>query len=487
MDLFANNPAIMAIIKVLMSLFVGLTNPTAQHLVALVLGIYYLNDCKSVRFTYIHFHNLIVKCKLKTLYYTFSKSRMNVDDFSREVSKLGLSLIPYDYVTLPIFFIIDDTMVEKYGKYFPAISKLFDHAAHNGTNYLTGHCFVCLVMVIPLPDVEKGVRYVRYPVGYRLWIPEKGKELTAKGKKSKSKKTKSKKAKNTKKAKSQIEAQNNKSKFVLAVELMQLVLEPTRKFVVLADSWFPKAEVIEFVNSNPNVEAVFNVPKNTVLYDTEVPERTGLRGRPCKIGKKISIEEDFTLIDIKNTDYNVGWRMVTTNLFGKCKSVMAMVTEAKASGSKRLYICTNPEICVVDIKFIEDETMRAIVKSIPQLACFACYTLRWGIEIGFMEQKAYWGFSDYLLRSIKGIERLINVQSIGYAVLCLLPWVDEQFASLKNLSIQERRYEVGRVISHQLFMGNLIRTLESQGNSEQLIAACRKVAEDFKYFDDTGS
>ena len=249
----------------------------------------------------------------------------------------------------------------------------------------------------------------------------------------------------------------------------------------------PKGEVLTFVKQNSNVEAVFNVPINTVLYDTHVPEKTSRRGRPKKIGRRISVNTDFKLLDIKDTDYNVGYRMVTTNLFGKCKAVIAMVTEAKQSKSKRLFICTNPQICIVDIECIEDKTIKAIVKAIPETACFACYWLRWGIEVGFMEQKAYWGFSDYMLRSVDGIERLINVQSIAYATLCLLPWVDRKFASLKSLSIQERRYAVGRVISHQLFISNLVRTLKNEKNSKELIAACKKVAQNFTYFSDTGS
>ena len=467
MEIFYNNPATLCIINVLSIILKSLTIPTYQHVATLVLAIYYLNDCKSIRFTYIHFHNLIVKFKLKSLYYTLGRSRMNIDEFTKELASLGLSLIQHDYVQLPIYLAIDDTMVEKFGRHFEAISKLFDHASHNGTNYLTGHCFVCLIMIIPLHDVD-GVKYVRYPVGYRIWIPEKAKELT--------------KGKNTKSIK-----RDNKTKFVLAVELIELVLKETFNFVLLADSWYPKAEVIDLVNKYPNVEAVFNVPKNTVLYDSQVPEKKSGRGRPPKIGKKLSIENDFTLTDVKDTDYNVGWRMVTTNLFGKCKSVMAMVTEAKISKSKRLFICTNPQMCIVDLSCIEDKTIKAIVKTVPETACFACYCLRWSIEIGFMEQKAYWGFSDYMLRSVDGIERLVNIQSIAYATLCLLPWVDPKFAPLKSLSIQERRYEVGRLISYQLFMANLIQTLENQGKSKEVIAACKSISQNFEYFDLTGS
>lgn len=44
---------------------------------------------------------------------------------------------------------IDDTLVEKQGTKFSARSKLFDHAAHNGSHYLDGHCFVSVMLHVP--------------------------------------------------------------------------------------------------------------------------------------------------------------------------------------------------------------------------------------------------------------------------------------------------------------------------------------------------
>ena len=41
-------------------------------------------------------------------------------------------------------------MVAKAGTRFENVSKLFDHAAHNGSNYLNGHCFVSIMLCIPV-------------------------------------------------------------------------------------------------------------------------------------------------------------------------------------------------------------------------------------------------------------------------------------------------------------------------------------------------
>ncbi len=62
-------------------------------------------------------------------------------------------------------------MVEKYGMKFQACSKLFDHAAHNGSNYLNGHCFVSIMLHVPA-ESEGGIIYLSVPLGYRLWTKE---------------------------------------------------------------------------------------------------------------------------------------------------------------------------------------------------------------------------------------------------------------------------------------------------------------------------
>ena len=48
------------------------------------------------------------------------------------VSK-AVRAVPGSLEDQPLFLFIDDTMVEKSGKHFELCSKLYDHAAHNGS------------------------------------------------------------------------------------------------------------------------------------------------------------------------------------------------------------------------------------------------------------------------------------------------------------------------------------------------------------------
>ena len=71
-------------------------------------------------------------------------------------------MIPDSLATQPIFLCVDDTMVAKAGTRFENVSKLFDHAAHNGSNYLNGHCFVSIMLCIPVWKNDR-VSYLSLP------------------------------------------------------------------------------------------------------------------------------------------------------------------------------------------------------------------------------------------------------------------------------------------------------------------------------------
>ena len=94
-------------------------------------------------------------------------------------AKVALRMIPDSLATQPIFLCVDDTMVAKAGTRFENVSKLFDHAAHNGSNYLNGHCFVSIMLCIPVWKNDR-VSYLSLPLGYRMWQKKESKlELAA--------------------------------------------------------------------------------------------------------------------------------------------------------------------------------------------------------------------------------------------------------------------------------------------------------------------
>jgi hypothetical protein len=50
----------------------------------------------------------------------------------------------------PIILAVDDTLVDKHGIKFEYYAMLYDHAHHDSKYYIFGHCFVSLVVSVPV-------------------------------------------------------------------------------------------------------------------------------------------------------------------------------------------------------------------------------------------------------------------------------------------------------------------------------------------------
>ena len=164
---------------------------------------------------------------------------------------MALKLIPEKLSSQPVFLCIDDTMVAKFGKKFEDASKLFDHAAHNGSNYLNGHCFVSVMLCVPVWNKDR-IHYLCVPLGYRMW-------------------------------------QKKESKLELAASMVRHVmpvLRTKKNVVLLCDSWYVKKSLVSIVDEYENLGLIGNARLDSVIYDLP-PQRTGKRGRPATHGDRL--------------------------------------------------------------------------------------------------------------------------------------------------------------------------------------------------------
>ena len=269
-----------------------------------LLAVIALESAGSIRFLYRHFLSKITDKSLNAFYYACSYANIDYSRFMNITARTALNLIPLDLGSQPVFLCIDDTMVPKSGKKFEDVSKLFDHAAHNGSNYLNGHCFVSIMLCVPVWNQNR-IRYVSLPLGYRMWL-------------------------------------GSESKLKLAASMVrQAMPELARKknVIILCDSWYVKKDLVCLVDEYKNLDLIGSVRADSVIYDL-APELSGKKGRPASHGRKLSIQDDFTLSDEKIGDYYMAARRVLTNIFGK-REVMAYVTAPKKdSGSRRLFFST---------------------------------------------------------------------------------------------------------------------------------------------------
>lgn len=218
-----------------------------------------MESADSIRSLYRHFLSGITLKSLNAFYYACSYAKADTSVFMSVTARLALRLVPAFLETQPVFLCIDDTMVPKFGTKFEDVPKLFNHAAHNGSNYLNGHCFVSLMLCVPVWNRQK-ISYLAVPLGYRMW-------------------------------------QKKESKLQLAASMLRQVMPEfsgKKNVIILCDSWYVKQSLVTIVDEYPNLDLIGNARLDSVIYDLP-PARTGKRGRPAKHGQRLSIYEDFIL------------------------------------------------------------------------------------------------------------------------------------------------------------------------------------------------
>ena len=203
-----------------------------------------------VFFDHCYFISIMSDTSLNTFYYALKTDTYDHSAWNDITVSKAVRVVPASLDEQPLFLSIDDTMVEKSGRHFELCSKLYDHAAHNGSHYLNGHCIVSLLLSFPVYQDGK-ILYLSVPVGCRLWDKEK-------------------------------------TKLALAAELAEQArkaIGPGRQVILLCDSWYPKAEVTALVEQFDNLEMVCNARVDTALYGLP-PARTRKKGRPRKRGSR---------------------------------------------------------------------------------------------------------------------------------------------------------------------------------------------------------
>lgn len=414
--------------------------PTAETLFLLVLSILAMESAHSIRFLYRHFISGITEKSLTAFYYACSYAKVDYSRFMNVTASIALKLVPEYLQSQPFFFCIDDTMVSKFGKKFEDVSKLFDHAAHNGSNYLNGHCFVSLMLCVPVWNGSK-ISYLSIPLGYRMWKKEK-------------------------------------SKLALAASMVRQVMpvfSSQKNVVILCDSWYAKKDLVSIVDEYPNLDVICNARYDSVIYDL-APQPTGKRGRPAKHGKRLSPEEDFVLSDEKTGDYYIGVRRVLTNIFGD-REVLAYVTSSeKGSSSRRLFFSTIfPDQMQIFCAWQEKAPLNQTGSGSMQYIPLFCYSFRWNIEVSYYEQKTFWSLCSYMVRSRNGIELLVNLINITYCAMKILPYQDEAFAKYRTESVQEFRFSFSEKIKQEVFFSNFVQNIETSIKSTAVSNALKRL------------
>ncbi len=413
--------------------FSDATKPTARNLFLIIVSILALDIFRSVRFAHRHVLAKLSDTSLNAYYYALKTDRLDHESWRNVTLSKALKAVPVHLAAQPLFLSIDDTMVEKEGDKFELRSRLFDHAAHNGSNYPDGHCMVSILLSFPVL-ADGSIRYLSVPPGYQLW-------------------------------------DKKQTKLEIAAEMVRHAVDaigPDRQVFLLCDSWYPKGCVAGLVDEYNNLDIICNARIDTVMYGFP-PGRTGKRGRPRKYGERLS-PEDFELESPKTGDWKVGVRPVLTRLWGE-RVVYAIVTLPKSgNGSRRLFFSTkDPESIILDYSKCEDDTIRGYGEDNKKFLPPACYSPRWNIEVSYYESKTFWSLEEYRVRSREGIERLVNLECIAYSAMTLLPYSDGSFSCYQSASAQETRFGIGQEIQASIIFSSFAESLETVKKAQSFI------------------
>ena len=247
-----------------------------------------------------------------------------------------------------------------------------------------------------------------------------------------------------------------------------------KNVIILCDSWYMKQNLVSIIEEYEKLDLIGNARSDSVIYDL-APAPTGHRGRPAKHGRRLSIEDDFTLSDEKVGDYYTGVRRVLTNLFGT-REVLAYVTStARAGGTKRLFFSTiSPEELQIFCAWQESSPLNQTGSDQMKYIPLFLYLFRWNIEISYYEQKTFWSLCSYMVRSCKGIEMMINLINITYCGMKLLPYQDEKFSDYRDKSVQDFRFALSECIRQQVFFATFVKNIETRIKSSSVINALKR-------------
>lgn len=402
-----------------------LTKPSGSKLFLILLAMLSMQFVTSVRYIHKWFLSKFNSQSLNSYYYLLSYADIPLDAFLRITVKTAFSLISKQVYGLPVFLIIDDTLMAKFGTHFDCYQKMFDHAKHNGSNYLNGHCFVALSVSLPI-IIEDSVRYLSIPVGFRLREQGKNKlEIAAK-----------------------------------MIDEAMLLLADYPMTILLCDSWYPKGAVRKTVEKHRNLELIASVRVDTNLFGLK-PQKTGKRGRPPKTGKPIDIHTDLNFIRVE--DYFIAVKQVLTNLFEAPVYLTVTAIALENRSSYKVFISTlMPEEIKNQLKGFEKNLSESLVSQVLWLLPLHLYSYRWAIEACFYEMKTFWSFGLYMLRGKKGIENFVNFLGTAYAAMKILPHSHEQFSFLKNESPQTAKYFIGDLVKQELFLWRFVSNPETR-------------------------
>lgn len=386
-----------------------------------IIAMLYMQEIRSIKLIYDKFIKKHWNICLNRFYYFLSEKNFNISELAIATLGICLKFISNELKNhVTIYLIIDDTLQSKFGTKFDCYSKLFDHTNKNGSSYLSGHCFVSLAIAIPILYNQK-FHYIKIPIQYKLY-------------------------------------DKTKSKLELAANMVSSVAPTLADYqvIVTCDSWYTKAPFLKVIKQFENIDVIGALRSDTAMFDINVEPRSGKRGRPRKKGAKIDYH------NLKYTEegkFYISHTKAKVNITDDIVYITVTTTDIDKFSSIRLYMSTiNPDN-IKSFESISNKDGNELKKT-----TFNIYKIRWNIEVIFYQQKTFWSFGNYMVRSKEAIEKYVNLLGVTYSLCILLPFINSNLSQYKFASPQEIKYYLSECIAKELIFDKLLKTLQLAKN-----------------------
>lgn len=399
-----------------------------QKFIIFICALLAVQEIRSIKFIYEKFIKKYFEGCLNSFYYFLADENLELSKMAICTVSKALSLIQVnmkDKVT--VYLTVDDTLQTKFGKKFECCGTLFDHADHSGSPYKNGHCFVSLAMGLPLL-VNGHVKYVNIPINCKLY-------------------------------------DKTKTKLELAADLIEEILPELADYqvIVLCDAWYTKKPFLSRVLAFDFVELIGAARVDTATYELPPPP-TGKKGRPRKRGDRIDYTKLSYIAEDSAENLVQSTLQCLTNLTERVVYATYTTTNISSFTSVRLYISTIPLDTIKSFAVTESQGLD--LENRPKLSnVFSIYRMRWPIEVMFYQEKTFWSFGKYMVRSKIGIEKYAHLVGVTYTLTILLPFIYSAFSKYQFQSPQEIKYSFGAKLQDELIMGNLLKTLQLRKNT----------------------
>ncbi len=243
------------------------------------------------------------------------------------------------------WLVIDDTLIEKYGKYIEAVGKLYDHSKGCFLQY--SHCLLLLLYV--------DNRGNRYPLRFDLYLKEDYCEATK---------------------------ERFRTKIEIAKELIQYAIDQGIDFGgVLFDAWYFSKELVDFIEQKGKDWVTRAKGDRKMVYQ----------------GKTTTMQEFSETISA----WDMQQYSVAEKKFRSFSLKVSLPSLKRGIEKIRVLICREydennrlkePVYIVTNRKDFRVERILSV------------YQMRWTIETYFRDTKQHLGLGDYQMRELKGIK-----------------------------------------------------------------------------------